>query len=361
MDRMTTPMDMMTTMAGLLVRSGAARSRRRRYRLVGALTALATLVLCAQALADSASISVTNTAGQSDPAAEVPRVFTVSGATSAPEHIFIKYRNPGGAPCAATASTDTGRWFENYSDEYLSGVNGAFSFSHAGTWGSTGTFVFCIWIAPDDDTIVATPITQTITFRSPTGTITATLNPLIPRPGQQATVTITGASEAPENVYATIRPAGGAPCATSYEADSGQSLVDGKGVNGSFSLEATTTQSSAGTYLICLWLASSANSTQPIAGPQPETFTVSAPPPPPPPPPPCVVPSFRSRTHLATAEDRIRVGHCSVGKIYYTTSRRVRKGAVIRLGAKPGSELPPQAAVAIVVSTGRPRHHRRRH
>ena len=272
--------------------------------VLASVTVLAVLLVgIGRASADSASISVTNTARESDPAADLPRVFTVSGATEAPDGIFIKYRAPGGVPCASTAATDTGKWFENYyprfSDEEGPEVsaNGAFSYSHAGSWSSPGTFVFCIWIAAGSNTIT-TPITQTITFRSPTGTITATVNPIAPEPGQKATITVTGSSEAPEKVYAKIRPAGGATCAQTYETDSGSNLIEGQNVNGSFSEQATTTQLTAGTYLICLWLASSANDTSPIAGPQPETFTVVSPPPPPPPPPPCVVPSFSSRMHL---------------------------------------------------------------
>ncbi len=320
--------------------------------------------LCPQAFADSASITVTNTAGQSDPAAEMPRVFTVSGDASAPERIFIKYRNPGGAPCASTAATDTGQWFEGYYEEYgdATEVNGAFSFSRAGTWNEKGTFVFCIWIAPNDHTIVPTPITQTITFRSPTGTITATTNPLLPRPEQATTITVAGSSEAPEKVFAKIRPAGGAACAQTYEADSGNELIEGQYVNGSFSEQATTTQSKAGTYLICLWLAGSATDTSPIAGPQPETFTVVSPPPPPPPPSPCIIPAFSTRMHLSTVERRIRAGHCRVGRIYYIASRLVRSGSVIRLSYRPGAVLSPQTAVAIVLSTGHPkRRARRRH
>jgi hypothetical protein len=97
---------------------------------------------------------------------------------------------------------------------------------------------------------------------------------------------VTGSSEAPSRVYATIRSAGGAGCAPTYQADTGQNLINGQSVNGSFSILATTTQTQVGTYLICLWLASSPNDTSPIAGPQPETFTVASPAPPPPPPPP---------------------------------------------------------------------------
>jgi hypothetical protein len=336
-----------------------------RWRLCWLLVVLAcfgVLALCPQAFADSAAISVTNTAGQSDPAAGVPRVFTVSGVALVPEKVFVKHRATGGAQCGPSAESDSGGdvdSIEGYGIAYGSDVNGAFSIKGVVNWGSPGTEMFCIWLAKDEGAI-ATPIAQNVTFRSPTGTITGSVNPVTPAPGQQTTVTISGSSEAPAKVYAKIRPAGGAGCAPTYEAESAEQLVDDRAVNGSFSVQATTTQSKAGQYLICMWLGSSPSDTSPIAGPQPVTFTVASPPPPPPPPAPCIVPAFSSRMHLSTVERRIRAGHCSVGKIYYTASRRVRRGAVIRLGDKPGSELSPRAAVAIVVSTGYPKRHGRR-
>lgn len=241
--------------------------------------------------------------------------------------------------------------------------SGSFDQQSVITWGSPGAETFCIWLAALEEAI-ATPITQTIDFRAPNGTITATVNPLVPQPGQQATVTITGASESPERVYATVRPAGGAPCAPTYEADSGHGLVDGASVNGSFTTQATTTQQSAGTYLICLWLASSENDTHPIAGPQPETFTVAAPPPPPPPPPPpCVVPTLGSNARLAVVERRIQAGHCNVGRVRRVYSRSVRKGYVLLLRPGPRARLASGAAIEVVISSGprpRPRRHRRR-
>ena len=232
-----------------------------------------------QARADSATITVTNTAGQSDPVAGVPRVFTLSGVAAVPERIFVKHRAPGGAPCAPSAETDSGSTLPSYFPEWGwdSEVNGSFSFQHVFTWDSVGSEVFCIWLAENEKTIVNTPITQTITFRAPTGTITATVSPTTPSPAQQFTVTITGASEASEEVFATLRPAGGAACAPTFQADSGQGLVNGQNVNGSFSIQSTASESNAGTYLVCLWLADSASSTPAIAGPQPETFTVASP------------------------------------------------------------------------------------
>lgn len=340
----------------------AGQTLRGRWALgVALVIALFALLGAGQALADSASISVTTTGGQSDPVAKVPRIFSISGVASIPEHVYVKSRAPGGAPCAPTAISDSGSTFEGgyFSWGWDENVNGTFNLQRVLTWSSPGTEVFCIWLAASQEAIT-TPITQTITFRAPTGTITATVNPITPQPGQQATVTISGASESPERVYAAIRPAGGAPCAPTFEADTGHNLVNGESVNGSFSTQATTIQQTAGTYLICLWLASSATDTHPVAGPQPETFTVAAPPPPPPPPPPCVVPSFGSNAHLATIEHRIQAGHCSVGRVRYLYSLRVRKNAVLRLAPGPRARLPFGARIEVFVSSG-PRSRRHRH
>jgi hypothetical protein len=344
------------------IRGGRSRLLRGSV-LVSLLVLVAVLVWSGTALADSASISVTNTAGESDPAAGLARVFTLSGTASIPEYAFVKYRAPGGAPCAPNAAEDTGSPLAGTFDSpfWEAQIEGTFSIRNVMTWEPPGTVMFCIWLAKGEREIVS-PITQTISFRSPRGTISATVNPLTPAPGQTATVTVTGSSEAPERVYAKIRPAGGAPCAPTYEADTGENLIEGSAVNGAYSMQTTTTQTKAGQYLICLWMASSGKETPAIAGPQPETFTVASPPPPPPPPPPrppCVVPSFNSKMHLSTVERRIRAAHCRVGKISYSSSERYRHGAVIKLSHRSGTRLSSNAAVGVLVSSGRPRHHKR--
>ena len=319
------------------IRSGRSRLLRGSV-LASSLALIAVLVCSGTALADSASLSVTTTSGQSDPAAGVPRIFTLSGVASVPEHIFVKWRAPGGAPCAPTAESDTGSSFDDYGWGYGEEVNGDFSFQKVFTWEPAGTEVFCIWLASNERTIT-TPITQTITFRAPNGTITATVNPITPTPGEKATITVTGSSEAPEKVFAKIRPSGGAPCAQTYNADSGSNLIDEDEVNGAFTEQATTTQSTAGTYLICLWLASSPNDTSPIAGPQPETFTVAAPPPPPPPPPPA--PSaqcLRDRAGVAHGELLIRRYENKL-KVHHLSKRARRKDERALAAARKSASL----------------------
>jgi hypothetical protein len=313
------------------------------------------LVTAAPAFADSASIAVTNTAGESDPAADLPRVFTVSGATAAPESVFVKTRAVGGAPCAPSAGSDTGERSLAWETE----VNGAFSISKVITWGSPGPALFCIWIASNSNSIT-TPISQVITFRSPSGTIAATISPPVPKPGENATLTVLGTSEAPEEAFAKVRTAGGAACAPDFSADPGSSLLDySNEINGAYQLKSTFSEATAGNYVICLWLASSSSSIPAVAGPQPIPFTVGYPPPPPPPPPPpapCIVPGVGARTRLATIERRIRAAHCRVGRIHYARARHVGRGYVIGVSPHPRAYLSHGAAVSVIVSLGHRRH-----
>lgn len=319
------------------------------------------LAAAAPAFADSASLTVTNTAGESDPAADLPRVFTVSGATAAPERVFVKTRAVGGAPCAPSADSDTGeRVEEGFSTlAWETEVNGAFSISKVISWGSPGPALFCIWIASTRESIT-TPIPQVITFRSPSGTIAATISPPVPKPGENATLTVLGTSEAPEEAFAKLRPAGGAACAPDFSADPGTSLLDySNAVNGAYQLKSTFSEAAAGSYVICLWLASSSSSIPAVAGPQPIPFTVGYPPPPPPPPPPpapCVVPRVGARTRLTTIERQIRAAHCRVGRIHYARARRVKRGYVIGVSPHPRSLLSHGAAVSVIVSLGHRRH-----
>ena len=194
---------------------------------------------------------------------------------------------------------------------------------------------------------MVTPISQTITFRSPTGTITGSLTPATPAPGQQTTLTATGTSEAPEQVFAAVDPAGHT-CAPTYGSDSGNGVIDDDEVNGAFSATGTFSEDTAGQYVMCLWLADSSSDASPIAGPQALPFTVAAPPP------PCVVPATAKSKSLATVENALRAAHCSIGAISSEASRTVPQGKVVGLNPPANSKLANGAAVAIAVSAGPP-------
>lgn len=312
-----------------------------------ALAAFACLVAAPAASADTASISFLDAAGHNDPVAGVGRAFVIRGNTPAPKELFVKYRAAGGAQCAPSYSADSGSdGFYDFSGDTFnySDVNGDFTLRKTGVWGDPGTFTFCIWLAGSDD-VPSTPIRQDITFRSPTGTISGTVSPVSPSVGQTATVTISGASESPKEVFAKIRRAGGAPCAVSWDADSGNSLVDWEDVDGSFSIQATTSEDSPGQYMLCMWLADSESDTAPVAGPQVAYFTVPA---------PCVVPRLHAGSTLADATGALAAAHCTLGEVRYAASTKRRRGTVVHLTPRGGHRLAPGSAVAVVLSTGKP-------
>jgi hypothetical protein len=247
----------------------------RRLAAASLAATFALLVCAGAAAADTASITVTTADGIADAAAYLPRSFTFSGTSSASTHLYIKDRAGDGAQCGQSAFTDAGTWID--SSFYGQAVSGAWSFQRLMTWRAPGPWTFCFWLANDEKTVV-TPLTRTITFRPSAGSIAATVNPAAPRPGEQAKVTVAGTTEAPKRVYAKLRPAGGPPCAASYDADAGGSLLDGWSVLGPFSINEIYTQPLAGQTVICLWLAGSSDDTLPIGGPQQQLFTVVEPP-----------------------------------------------------------------------------------
>lgn len=334
--------------------SERSRSIRRRLPFIVGLAIALFLAIAGSALADTATLTVNNAAGQPDPAAGLPRVFTVSGTTTgSSEHAYVKYRAIGGAGCAPTADSDTGTILDGTQGPFYSGSpsdNGAFTESDVITWPQAQTLAFCIWIAPSPTT-ATTPFTQTVTFRPPTGTIGATVSPKSPVAGQQFTVTVSGASEAPEVVFATLH-ASGAACAPTFAADSGSTVIGGSGqpVNGSFAVPAATTLATAGGYQLCLWLASSASDASPVAGPDTATFTVT--PVPVIPPPPCSVPNPPATASLAVVEQALLAAHCAVGTVTRLPSPTVHAGNVIGLSPAPLSQQATGTAVAIEVSTG---------
>ena len=297
--------------------------------------------------ADSATVTVTAPSGAPDAVAGLARVVTVSGSASVQEQIFVRYRAAGGAPCAASADADTGTPLDGFSGEQ---VDGAFSLQDTIVWPLPGAVLFCTWLSAGDAGAPVPPIAQAVAFRAAAGSISAELRPARPQLGHTATVTLTGSSEAPAQVLATVRASGPA-CAGTFAADPGAPLADGIAADGTFSLRLKLSEPAAGRYAICLWLARSATDAAPIAGPRTVTFDVA--------PPPCVVPGVGADRRPATVRRRIRAAHCTLGRTRHAASKTVRKGAVIRLGRRPRTRLAAGARVDLIVSSGPTRRRRR--
>ena len=114
---------------------------------------------------------------------------------------------------------------------------------------------------------------EIITFRSPTGTIAATVSTTTPQVGQPVAITVLGASEAPARVFARMRTAAG-PCASNFDADPGAALLLGDRVDGQFQLQASIRRTTPGAYQVCLWLAMASSDPWPIATAQARLFSV---------------------------------------------------------------------------------------
>jgi hypothetical protein len=242
--------------------------------LAGSLATVALLVGASSASADSATIGVALPDGTPDPVAYIPRVFSVSGAGGAGDNLYIKHHPGAGGTCAPSAYADvSGRLTSGF---YGIPASGPFSAQQIFTWDAPGTWTFCMWLAPSETTVVS-PVSQTITYRTPNGQINASVSPSVPTAGQRTTVTVSGTSEAPRRIWAKIRPVTGQGCAGNYDADPGRDLIEGWDANGAFAATRDATQTAAGRYLVCVWLAGSSYDPLPIAGPQALTFTVGRP------------------------------------------------------------------------------------
>jgi hypothetical protein len=245
-----------------------------RIALASLVATLALLSSAGAALADTASLSVTTDAGLPDPVAYIPRVFTVSGTSSGSVHLYIKHRAAGGAPCAASAYTDSGTFLDGAF--YGVPISGSFTMMRALTWRRPGTWMVCFWMAAEE-TSIATPTTQVMTVRAPPAAIGATMNPNPARAGDPAQFTVAGTTEAPRRVYAKIRAADGTPCGPTFDADPGGSMIAGWSVAGAFAIKANLDNPVLGQYLVCTWLAGDSADDLPVAGPVAQVFGVVRP------------------------------------------------------------------------------------
>ena len=74
-------------------------------------------------------------------------------------------------------------------------------------------------------------------------------------------ITLAGQSDNARNLYATVKPAGGQPCAVTYSADDGDTFVSGADVTGTYSIVRNATLSRSGDYLLCAWVQTTSGAT----------------------------------------------------------------------------------------------------
>lgn len=228
--------------------------RRARLILVSLLALALAAAVAGTASAESVNLTVLDASGVNDPAQDLGRVFTFTGNASGSSqlYLFVKHRNPGGAPCAPTYALDSGD-----GDIGATSVSGSFAIQRTLTWDAAGPVLYCMWISYDSSE-PTTPFSQVITFREPNGSIrlVSVGKPVARRAGQ---IVVSGSSEAPRFIYVKSRAAGGAVCGPTYNEDSGDGVLGGRSVNGAFSFRVPLTWPDVRAVQFCAWLTKNGN------------------------------------------------------------------------------------------------------
>ena len=230
----------------------AARARRVRIALA---TAIAITVGPSAALAEASTISL---AVSADPAEDRPLTVTTSGTADASSRLYVLVRSAGGAPCATTPLADVGGTDIN---DGTSVAAGGYSSSRLHTPEDPQRYLLCGWITRNGTTEART--SREIAVR-PNAASAAFQAPATAVPDEPVVLAIAGATEITRRLLATVKPAGGTGCGSSYATDTGGSDLAYTYVQGAYAEQRSWTFE-AGTYLLCAWVQEGAGDLAPEA------------------------------------------------------------------------------------------------
>jgi hypothetical protein len=297
--------------------------------------------------ADRAEVRVTRTDGASDAISGAPQILTVSGESSVPAHIYVKYRAAGAAPCTSNSASDPGAAMNAF---YGAVVEGTFAVQEILTFDTPKAVLFCVWISEDAAT-ASVPFAQIVDFRAPVGQLVVTVPSRRPQPERPVVIQVKGSSEVPAYVYATVRQDDGSTCVDGFMGQTDENIAEDIRVYGAFSLRLITVPAKAGEHMVCAWLVRSATVLAPFTGPVAVVLDVRTPK-------RCLVPAVRRGSRPTGVRQRLRHSHCSIGQTMRAHSSRVRRGLVIRLTRRAGTRLADGTPVGLILSSG-PVHDRR--
>lgn len=173
-------------------------------------------------------------------------------------------RPAGGVPCQPSYDSDQAA---------AGGVNqglfgdwpevGPGSFDEPTTFNpkGAGPYLVCAWLEDYNDTVREGPISASFTARGPqvAELSVALASPALPGVGYQ--INYTTQTDQQLSLYSIVKPAGGLPCASSYELEQEQNQAESDVFDdytsvfgGPTTTTATDTESTPGPYLVCTWI-----------------------------------------------------------------------------------------------------------
>ncbi len=328
----------------------SGRSERR--RLLGASCIAALVFASALAIGASASSAATLaiTVGV-DPVESITTQVGVAGTVdSANDVVEMTVKPAGGPPCGPNSAADSGSRAINKRAD----AGGPFAETTNWTFDHAGSYLLCAWVSDigGSSAVVVASTSQTLAVRIPHLALSISAPRIVLR-GRTFQVTTTAQAETDRRVNEWMFPDTGRGCPANSgvaETTSAIRVRTGWDLTGGPTVDIENERiSTVGRYLLCGYF--DYYGVVPPEATAVATVTVV---------PPCVVPHLRGSVSLRKAKKRIVAAHCTVGAVRYARSRTHARGTVIALSPKPGTGHATHAQVQITVSSGMPRHRRRR-
>jgi hypothetical protein len=231
---------------------------------IGLSVCLATVGLSAICSAPAMAADTVQVAiGAGAPEQAIPVQITYSGTFDTQGRVSSVVRPAGGLGCQATFNSDNTANGNNSNDIELtdSSRTAAFSFSETYSPPNPGTYLVCTWSEDSSNNTVAGPISTNFTAQGPqVSALTVALSPGTPAPNVPYQIVFTTQTDQQLELDSIVKPAGGLPCAATFNLESeqdgnvGTELFDGHQVYGGPVASTASDTEPAGSYLICTWV-----------------------------------------------------------------------------------------------------------
>jgi len=240
------------------------RRSRRQMLAIGLSVCLAAVGLSAICSAPAMAADTVQVAiGTGAPEQAIPVQITYSGTFDTQGTVSSVVRPAGGLGCQPTFNSDNTANGNNSNDVELtsSSRTAAFSFSETYSPPNPGTYLVCTWSEDSSNNTVAGPISTNFTAQGPqVSALTVGLSPGMPAPNVPYQIVFTTQTDQQLQLDSIVKPAGGLPCAATFnlesqqDGDVGTELFGGHQVYGGPVTSTASDTEPAGSYLICAWV-----------------------------------------------------------------------------------------------------------